>query len=295
MCTSHTGRRRAGGRATEPSLRACRADARERILGWSLVAEEPLDPEWDVEEQSRDRPGSRPSAHRRGRLRGRPAGRRGRAVRQVQGQDRPERARSPGRSSRRQDHLRHRGHAHERRRGQDHDLGLADAGLRQDRRVGRALPAPGLARPGLRRQGRRCRRRPRAGRADGGSEPPLHRRPARDHRREQPARRVHRRARDARQRARHRRAHDRLAPRRRHERPRPAQHRDGPRRRDERLPARDRLRHHGGLRGDGDPRARVRPPRPAQAARRDHGGVRQGPAIPSPPSRSGARARWPCC
>ena len=65
-----------------------------------------------------------------------------------------------------------------------------------------ALPARGVARPGLRDQGRRGRRRPRAGRADGGHEPPLHRRHPRDRRREQPARGDARRAPPARQRAR---------------------------------------------------------------------------------------------
>ena len=40
----------------------------------------------------------------------------------------------------------------------------------------------------------------------------------------------------------------------------------------QRLPARVRLRHHGGLRGDGDPRRVARPARPAQAPRRDHRG-----------------------
>ena len=38
----------------------------------------------------------------------------------------------------------------------------------------------------------------------------------------------------------------------------------------QRLPARDRLRHHRRLRGDGDHGGRARPPGPAQAHRRDH-------------------------
>ena len=56
------------------------------------------------------------------------------------------------------------------------------------------VPAGGLARAGVRREGRRGRRRLRAGRPDGGLEPPLHRRPARDHGREQSALGAHRRA-----------------------------------------------------------------------------------------------------
>ena len=71
-----------------------------------------------------------------------------------------------------------------------------------------ALPARGVARPGVRDQGRRRRRRLRAGRADGGHEPPLHRRHPRDRRREQPARGDARGAHPARQRARHRPALD---------------------------------------------------------------------------------------
>ena len=68
----------------------------------------------------------------------------------------------------------------------------------------------------------------------------------------------------------HRRAADPVAARGRHERPRAARHRDRPRRPRQRLPARDRLRHHRGLRGDGDHRGRARPPGPAPAARPDH-------------------------
>jgi formate--tetrahydrofolate ligase len=55
------------------------------------------------------------------------------------------------------------------------------------------------------------------------------------------------------QRARHRRAPHRLAAGDGHERPGAARHRLLARRRRQRLPARGRLRHHGGLRGDGDP------------------------------------------
>ena len=135
------------------------------------------------------------------------------------------------------------------------------------------MPARGLARPRLRHQGRRGRRRLRAGRADGGSQPPLHRRHARDLGRQQPAGGLPRRARHARQRARHRPALDLVAALRRHERPRAAPDHHRPRRRHQRLAARDGLRHHGRLRGHGDPRARARSDRPAPAARLDHGGL----------------------
>ena len=70
-----------------------------------------------------------------------------------------------------------------------------------------------------------------------------------------------------------RRAAGGLEARARHERPRPAASRVGPRRPRERLPARERFRHHGRLRGDGDPGGGARPARPARAPRRDHGGV----------------------
>ena len=59
-----------------------------------------------------------------------------------------------------------------------------------------------------------------------------------------------------------------LAPRGRHERPRAAPDRGRPRRPRQRLPARDRVRHHRGLGGDGDHGGRARPPGPAPAARR---------------------------
>ena len=97
---------------------------------------------------------------------------------------------------------RHRHHADARGRGEDDDVGLAHPGSRRPRPQAGPVPARGLARPGLRRQGRRGGRRLRAGRPDGGPEPPFHRRPARDHGREQPPRRAHRCAPPPRQRAR---------------------------------------------------------------------------------------------
>ena len=173
------------------------------------------------------------------------------------------RPRSARRPARRQADQRHGDHADEGRRGQDDDVGLADPGTRAHRQEGRALPARGLARPGVRDQGRRRRRRLRPGRADGGHEPPLHRRHPRDRRREQPARGDARGAPPARQRARHRSALDQLAPLHGHQRPLAARHRGRARRQGERLPAPDRLRHHRRVRGDGDRRGRRRPAGPA--------------------------------
>ena len=128
------------------------------------------------------------------------------------------------------------------------------------------LREPSLG-PGVRDEGRRGRRRLRPGGADGGPQPPLHRRHPRDRRRQQPARGDPRRLDPARQPAPHRRPAGDLEARRRHERPRPAPGRARARRRRQRLPARERLRHHRRLRGDGDPRRRPRPPGPAPAHR----------------------------
>ncbi len=107
--------------------------------------------------------------------------------------------------------------------------------------------------PELRHEGRRRRRRLCADRADGGHEPPLHRRLPRDHQRAQPAERDDRQPHLLGQRARHRHAPHRLAPRHGHERPGAAPGRHLARRRLERLRGRGRLRHHGRLRGHGDP------------------------------------------
>ena len=71
---------------------------------------------------------------------------------------------------------------------------VADAGARCARPEARPLPARGIAWPSVRGKGRRRRRWLRAGRAHGGPEPPLHRRPARDHGRQQPALGADRRA-----------------------------------------------------------------------------------------------------
>ena len=105
--------------------------------------------------------------------------------------------RPPGR----EDRQRHRDHADAGRRGQDDDVRRAHAGARPARPQAGARAPRGVARARLRDQGRRGRRRLHAGRPDGGPEPPLHRRPARDHGRQQPARGVDRRPPAARQRA----------------------------------------------------------------------------------------------
>ena len=113
------------------------------------------------------------------------------------------------------------------------------------------LREPSLG-PGVRHQGRRRRRRHDPGRPDGGPQPALHRRHPRHRRGQQPARGDARRLDPARQPAAHRRAARRLAARDGHERPRAAPDRRRARRPRQRLPARDRLRHHRRLRGDGD-------------------------------------------
>ena len=123
-----------------------------------------------------------------------------------------------------------------------------------------------LARALLRGEGRRGRRRLCAGRADGGHQPPFHRRFPRHRRRQQSARGDDRQPRLLGQQARHRHPPRHLAPRRRHERPRAPLDRHLARRRRQRLPARGRLRHHRGLRGHGDLLPRHRPCRPPAAA-----------------------------
>ena len=132
---------------------------------------------------------------------------------------------------------RHGDHADEGRRGQDDDVGVAHPGPRLHRPPPGPLPPRGLARPGVRDQGRRGGRRLHPGRADGGHEPPLHGRHPCDRRGEQPARRDARREHPPRQQARHRRALDLVAPLHRHQRPCPARHGDRSRRPRERLHA----------------------------------------------------------
>ena len=303
LCDFRPGRRASGsGRTTSPPTRARardRADRRDRrdrrarartsapSHGIRLrpmtdgAAVEPRDrPGRDAPTDRGDRRAGRASSRTRS---SRTAARRRRSTSSVLDRLRD----TAGRQAR----LRHRDHADEGGRGQDDDLGLADAGPRPHRPQAGALPARGLARAGLRDQGRRGRRRLRAGRADGGPEPALHRRHPRDRRGEQPARGDARGAHPARERARDRPALGRLAALRRHQRPRSPQRRRRPRRPRERLRARVGLRHHRRLRGDGDRRRRPRPARPARAARRDHGRATPSRASRCSPSSCGPRAR----
>ena len=100
-------------------------------------------------------------------------------------------------------------------------VGLTD-GAQPDRQERGRVPARAVARPVVRDEGRRRRRRLCPGRADGGHQPPLHRRLPRDHQRAQPAQRDDRQPHLLGQRAGPRHPPDRLAPRARHERPRAA-------------------------------------------------------------------------
>ena len=154
--------------------------------------------------------------------------------------------------ARRQADPRHRDQPDAGGRGQDDHHGRPRRRAEPHRQEGDDLPARAVARAGVRREGRRGRRRLRAGGADGGHQPPLHRRLQRDRAREQPARGDDRQPHPPRQRARDRRAPHRLEARGRHERPRAARHHRRARRHGQRLPAPGRLRHRGRLRGDGD-------------------------------------------
>ncbi len=157
-------------------------------------------------------------------------------------------------------------------RGQDHDDGRA---RRRAEPAGHArgdLPARAKPGPELRPEGRRDRRRAGAGRADGGDQPPFHRRLPCHHRRQQPAGRDGGQPRLLGQRAGHRRAPHRRPPRARHQRPRAARDRQRARRRGQRRPARGRVRHHRRQRGHGGVLPGARPRRPANAARAHHRG-----------------------
>ena len=148
-------------------------------------------------------------------------------------------------------------------------VGLTDALNHIGKKAMLCLREPSLG-PSLRHEGRRGRRRLRPGRADGGHQPPLHRRLPRHHLGAQPALGADRQPHLLGQRARHRLAPRRLAPRHGHERPRAARDRLLARRRRQRLSARSRLRHHGRLRSDGDLLPRQGPRRPQEAARQHH-------------------------
>ena len=92
-------------------------------------------------------------------------------------------------------------------------VGLGDALNHIGKKAIICLREPSLG-PMLRHEGRRGRRRLCAGRADGGHQPPFHRRFPRDRRRQQPARGDGRQPHLLGQRARHRPAPHHLAPRR---------------------------------------------------------------------------------
>ena len=120
-------------------------------------------------------------------------------------------------------------------RRQDHDHRGPGRRAQPYRQEGGDLPARALARAGVRHEGRRRRRRLRAGRADGGHQPALHRRLRRHPARQQPARGDDRQPHPPRQRARHRRAPHPVEARARHERPRAARDHRRPRRPGQRL------------------------------------------------------------
>ena len=116
-------------------------------------------------------------------------------------------------------------------------VGLGDGLNRIGKKAVICLREPSLG-PVLRHEGRRGRRRLCADRADGGHQPPLHRRLPRHHLGPQPAVGDDRQPHLLGQRARHRLPPRRLAARARHERPGAARDRRLARRRRQRLPAR---------------------------------------------------------
>ena len=164
--------------------------------------------------------------------------------------------RASGQASRRQARDRHRHHAHEGGRGQDDDERGVDAGARQDRQEGRALPARAVDGAGVRRQGRRHRWRLFADRADGGHQPPLQRRLPRSDRGAQSARGRARRVDLQRQSASDRSVLVDLAAHGGHERPRAALLGRRPGRQGARRAARASVRHHRRVRSHGGVRAR---------------------------------------
>ena len=217
--------------------------------------------------EPRDRAVGRAAADRRRRLGARDRARRARAVRPRRRQrSASRRARPPRGRARRQADRGHRDHADAGRRGQDDDCGLAHAGacgasggaLSSACASPRSGPVFGI----------------KGGAAGGGYAQvvpmeeinlhftgDLHAIGAANNL----LAAMHRGAPAARERARHRPAADHLAALPRHQRPRAARGRRRARRQGERLPARDRLRHHRRLGGDGDRRRRARPRRPPRA------------------------------
>ena len=188
-----------------------------------------------------------------------------RALRPLQGQGLARLHRHADRPARRQADPGHRDQPDARGRRQDHHDGGPGRRAQPHRQEGGHLPARALARPRVRHEGRRRRRRLRAGGADGGHQPALHRRLQRHRARQQPARRADRQPHPPRQRARLRRAPHRLEARDGHERPRAARHRRLARRTRQRLPAPGRLRHRRRLRDHGDLLPRHQPQGPEGA------------------------------
>ena len=193
-----------------------------------------------------------------------------RALRQRQGEDLGRVHQVARRAAGRQADPRHRHQPDAGRRGEDDHHGRASATALN--RIGKQrgdLPARALARALLRHEGRRGGRRLCAGRADGGHQPPLHRRFPRHHLRAQSAlgddRQPHLLGQRARTSTSRRIVWRRVAG---HERPRAARDRLLARRRRQRLSARGRLRHHGRLGDHGDPLPRQRHRGPAAADRR---------------------------
>ena len=191
------------------------------------------------------------------------------ALRPLQGQGAAGCHRPLARASGRQARARHGDDADAGGRRQVDDHRRARRRTQPHRQASRHLPARTEPRTVFRHQGWCDRRRPIAGRADGGHQPPLHGRFPRDHDGEQPARRVDRQPRLLGQRARHRRAPHQLAAGHRHERSRVAQRGLVARWRGQWLSARGWLRHHGRVRSHGDLLSREGSRR-SQATSRQH-------------------------
>ena len=198
-------------------------------------------------------------------------------------------------SAERQADPRHRDHPDPGRRRQDDDDGRARRRAQPYRQEGDHLPARAEPRPELRHEGRRGRRRLCPGRADGGHQPPFHRRFPRDRRRQQPARGDGRQPHLLGQRARHRPAPRHLAARPRHERPGAAPDHLVAGRGRQRLPARGRVRHRRRLRGHGDLLPRDRPRRSEAPPRQHHRRPDPRRASRCGPATSRRPARWRCC
>ena len=232
-----------------------------------------MKPDLEIARESED------AAHRRGRGQADHSGRGAGAVRPPQGQGRLRfHQRAAGQAGRRAG----AGDRHQsdpRGRGQDHHHGRPRRRAEPHRQARGDLPARAIARPELRHEGRRGRRRLFAGGADGPDQPAFHRRLPRDHLGQQPARRDDRQPHLLGQCAGHRRAAGVVAPLPGHERPGAALDRQQPGRRGERLPARGRVRHQRRVGSDGGVLPVARPGGTAGAAGQDDRGAdarRQG-------------------